>query len=35
MRQLGVEGYGDAKNGKVKGKTGEGGGEVRVKDLKR
>jgi hypothetical protein len=29
---MGVEGYGGAKG---KGKTGEGGGEVKVKDLKR
>ena len=32
MRQMNVEGYGKS-NGK--GKTGEGGGEVKVKDLKR
>jgi phosphatidate phosphatase APP1 len=33
MRQMGVEGYGS--NGTGKGKTGQGGGEVKVKDLKR
>jgi len=32
LREMGVEGYGGAKG---KGKTGEGGGEVKVKDLKR
>lgn len=30
MREMGVEGYGNGK-----GKTGKGGGEVKVKDLKR
>lgn len=30
MREMDVEGYGNSK-----GKTGEGGGEVKVKDLKR
>jgi phosphatidate phosphatase APP1 len=34
MRELGVEGYGTKGSGD-KGKTGEGGGEVKVKDLKR
>ncbi|TVY53169.1 Phosphatidate phosphatase APP1 [Lachnellula cervina] len=32
MKEMGVEGYGGAKG---KGKTGEGGGEVKVKDLKK
>ncbi|TVY82504.1 Phosphatidate phosphatase APP1 [Lachnellula suecica] len=32
MREMGVEGYGGSKG---KGKTGQGGGEVKVKDLKR
>jgi len=32
MREMGVEGYGGSRG---KGKTGEGGGEVKVKDLKR
>lgn len=34
MRDLGVEGYGEKGHG-AKGKTGHGGGEVKVKDLKR
>lgn len=33
LTKMGVEGYG--KNGKGKGKTGEGGGEMKTKDLKR
>jgi hypothetical protein len=32
LREMGVEGYGE--KGRGKGKTGEGGGEVKVKDLK-
>ncbi len=36
MREMGVEGYGDsAKEKGGKGKTGEGGGEVKVKDIKK
>jgi phosphatidate phosphatase APP1 len=36
MREMGVEGYGDGAKGKDgKEKTGEGGGEVRVKDVKK
>jgi hypothetical protein len=36
MREMGVEGYGDSAVGKGgKGKTGEGGGEVKVKDIKK
>lgn len=33
LTKMGVEGYG--KNGKGKGRTGEGGGEMKTKDLKR
>lgn len=33
MREMGVEGYGTRKRGNEK--TGEGGGEVKVKDLKK
>jgi len=33
MREMGVEGFGE--KGRGKGKTGEGGGEMKVKDLKR
>lgn len=33
MTKMGVEGYG--KNGTAKGKTGEGGGEMKTKDLKK
>jgi len=36
MTEMGVEGYGRADGkGKAKGKTGEGGGEIKVKDIKR
>lgn len=36
LTKMGVEGYGkDGKNGKQKGKTGEGGGEMKTKDMKR
>ena len=36
MREMGVEGYGDGSKWKGgKGKTGEGGGEVKVKDVKK
>jgi phosphatidate phosphatase APP1 len=36
MREMGVEGYGDsAKSKGGKGKTGEGGGEVKAKDVKK
>lgn len=36
LREMGVEGYGDGAKGKgPKGKTDEGGGEVKVKDVKK